>query len=107
VYHIANWFFVLLFFTISVAFWIYFKVKQDIYINDCQDLQNIRNNATTSTYYSSIQISNRPMIAGGADKSQCIGLIHRLVIGTGIVVFVGNLLQVKIAVITLLLCVTY
>ncbi|KAI8887152.1 hypothetical protein K501DRAFT_321526 [Backusella circina FSU 941] len=97
VYHIANWFFVLLFFTMSVAFWIYFKVKQDIYINDCQDLQNmldLQNNVPQNPYYTSIQIPNRPMIAGGSDKSHCIELIHRLVIVTGIVVFVGNLLQV-------------
>ncbi|CAO3661904.1 unnamed protein product [Rhizopus stolonifer] len=94
-YHVLNWFFVLLLFTVSVAFWIYFKVKRNVYINDCQDIQNIKNNSTFNTYYTQIPVPGKQLIAPGSDKSLCITLITNWVIGTGIFVFVFNFLQVK------------
>ncbi|CAO3661908.1 unnamed protein product [Rhizopus stolonifer] len=93
-YHVLNWFFVLLLFTVSVAFWIYFKVKRNVYINDCQDIQNIKNNSTFNTYYTQIPVPGKQLIAPGSDKSLCITLITNWVIGTGIFVFVFNFLQV-------------
>ena len=95
IYHVANWFFVLLIFTITVAFWTYFNVKQDIYVNDCQDLQNIKTNPTLNPYYTPIQIPGKQPIAGGSDKSECIYLIRNLVIGFGVVMFIVNLIQVR------------
>lgn len=96
IYHVANWFFVLLLLTITVAFWIYFKVKQDGYVNDCQDLRNIKNNITSDPFYTSIQIPGKQIVAGGSDKSECIEFIKRLVIASGVLTFVCNILQVTI-----------
>ncbi|KAL7312419.1 hypothetical protein PS15m_008180 [Mucor circinelloides] len=93
IYHVANWFFVLLLLTVTVAFWTYFKVKQDGYVNDCQDLQNIRNNITSDPFYTSIQVPGKQIVAGGSDKSECIEFIRRLVIASGVLTFVCNILQ--------------
>lgn len=95
IYHVVNWFFVLLLFTTSVAFWVYFKVKQEVYVNDCQAQQNLQNNATASIYYTQILIPGKQLIAPGSDKSECINLIKNLVITSGVCVFVFNFLQVK------------
>ncbi|KAI9249050.1 hypothetical protein BY458DRAFT_525924 [Sporodiniella umbellata] len=93
-YHIINWFFVLLLFTVSVAFWVYFKFKRDVYINDCQDLLNIQNNSTFSAYYTQISIPGKQRIAPGSDKSKCIQIITNSIIGSGIGIFIFNFLQV-------------
>ncbi|KAI9486080.1 MAG: hypothetical protein EXX96DRAFT_30361 [Benjaminiella poitrasii] len=94
IYHVMNWFFVLLLFTVTVAYWIYFKVKQDIYVNDCQDLRNMKNNVTVSPFYTQIRIPGKQLIAPGADKSECINLIRRIVIISGVFIFIFNLLQI-------------
>ncbi|KAG1467044.1 hypothetical protein G6F46_000103 [Rhizopus delemar] len=93
IYHVVNWFFVLLLFTTSVAFWVYFKVKQEVYVNDCQAQQNLQNNATASIYYTQILIPGKQLIAPGSDKSECINFIKSLVIASGVCVFVFNFLQ--------------
>ncbi|KAI8979594.1 hypothetical protein BDF20DRAFT_819404 [Mycotypha africana] len=93
IYHILNWFFVLLLLTITVACWIYFKVNQDTYINDCQDLRNMNANSTLNPIYTPIQVPGKMIIAGGTDKNYCIDLIRRLVIGSGICVFACNFIQ--------------
>ncbi|KAI8643643.1 hypothetical protein BD408DRAFT_414625 [Parasitella parasitica] len=93
IYHVANWFFVLLLLTVTVAFWIYFKVKQDSYVNDCQTLRNIQNNSTSDPFYKSIQIPGKQIVAGGSDKSECIQFIRRLVIASGVLTFVCNIIQ--------------
>ncbi|KAL0080281.1 hypothetical protein J3Q64DRAFT_1759305 [Phycomyces blakesleeanus] len=96
IYHILNWFFVLLVLTSTLAYWIYFKVKQTVYVNDCQEYENTKNQTTDNTY-SPVAIPGKTTVAGGADKSFCIDLVNKLVIGTGVVVFVGNFIQVYIA----------
>lgn len=94
IYHVLNWFFVLLLFTVSVAYWTYFKVKQEVYINDCQDFQNIKNNITGNPYYTQISIPGKQLIAPGSDKSYCINLVKHFVIASGISTFVFNFIQV-------------
>lgn len=69
-------------------------MKQDVYVNDCQDLRNMSSNATLSSIYTPIQIPGKQTVAGGSDKSECMELIKKLVIGSGVCVFVGNFLQV-------------
>ncbi|KAI7887880.1 uncharacterized protein EV154DRAFT_519378 [Mucor mucedo] len=93
IYHVANWFFVLLLFTTTLAFWTYLKVKQDVYVNDCQELFNVYNNATINSVYTPIQIPGKQIVAGGSDKSECINFIKKLVIGSGVCVFICNILQ--------------
>ncbi|CAO3621743.1 unnamed protein product [Mucor hiemalis] len=94
IYHVANWFFVLLIFTVNAAFWIYFKVKQDVYVNDCQDLRIMHTNATLNPFYTPIQLSGKQIVAGGSDKSECIDLIKDLVIVSGVFLFVFNFVQI-------------
>ncbi|CEI87220.1 hypothetical protein RMCBS344292_01638 [Rhizopus microsporus] len=94
IYHVLNWFFVLLLFTVSVAYWTYFKVKQEVYINDCQDFQNIKNNITGNPYYTQISIPGKQLIAPGSDKSYCINLVKHFVIASGISTFVFNFIQI-------------
>ncbi|CAO3621747.1 unnamed protein product [Mucor hiemalis] len=96
IYHVANWFFVLLIFTVNAAFWIYFKVKQDVYVNDCQDLRIMHTNATLNPFYTPIQLSGKQIVAGGSDKSECIDLIKDLVIVSGVFLFVFNFVQVQL-----------
>ncbi|KAI8062041.1 hypothetical protein BDF21DRAFT_429000 [Thamnidium elegans] len=93
IYHIVNWFFVLLLFTTTIAFWSYFKTKQNAYVNDCQDIYNIRNNATSNPIYTSIQIPGKQIVAGGSDKSECMQFIKTLVIASGVCVFLFDFLQ--------------
>ncbi|KAG2234884.1 hypothetical protein INT48_000547, partial [Thamnidium elegans] len=95
IYHIVNWFFVLLLFTTTIAFWSYFKTKQNAYVNDCQDIYNIRNNATSNPIYTSIQIPGKQIVAGGSDKSECMQFIKTLVIASGVCVFLFDFLQVN------------
>lgn len=79
---------------ITLSYWFYFKVKRDVYVNDCQDL---RNNGVmpNGDIYKPVTVPGKNMIAGGADKSHCINLIHTLVIVSGVVVFVGNFIHVS------------
>ncbi|KAI7862937.1 hypothetical protein BDF14DRAFT_1849060 [Spinellus fusiger] len=95
-YHIINWFFVLLVLTATLAYWIYFKVKQDSYVNDCQGYVNA-GSLTENGVYTPVKIPGKPIVAGGADKSYCIDMVNRIVIGSAIVVFVGNFIQVYFA----------
>ncbi|KAF7728072.1 hypothetical protein EC973_006709 [Apophysomyces ossiformis] len=96
IYHAINWFFVLLILTTTVAYWIYFKVKQNTYVNDCQDLVNGGSMPNNSTY-TPVAVPGKHPVAGGSDKSYCIDMINKLVIGSAIVVFVGNFIQVYFA----------
>ncbi|KAI9311297.1 hypothetical protein BX666DRAFT_1867971 [Dichotomocladium elegans] len=96
VYHILNWFFVLLMMTISLSYWFYFKVKRDVYINDCQDLQNNGEMPFNSTY-TPVEVPGKNMLAGGSDKSHCINFIKKLVVISGVSVFIGNFLQLFLA----------
>lgn len=93
VYHVLNWFFVLLLFTTTVAFWIYFKVHQDVYVNDCQAQQNINSSVLLNDLYTPIKIPGKPTIAGGSDKSDCIKHTNQLVIGSGVCLFLCNIIQ--------------
>ncbi|KAI8988807.1 hypothetical protein BDB01DRAFT_783190 [Pilobolus umbonatus] len=93
IYHVLNWFFVLLLLTTTAAFWIYFKVNQNAYINDCQAQQNI-NSGMTDHIYTPIKIPGKQTIAGGSDKSDCIKFVNRLVIGSGVCVFITNFIQI-------------
>lgn len=72
-------------------------MKQDGFVNDCQDLRNIKNNVTSDPFYTSIQIPGKQIVAGGSDKSECMEFIKRLVIASGVLTFVCNILQVIIA----------
>ncbi|KAI8098218.1 uncharacterized protein B0P05DRAFT_576610 [Gilbertella persicaria] len=94
IYHIVNWFFVLLLFTITIAVWAYFNVEQNTYVNDCQAQQNIANNATFNPYYTPLVIPGKQLIAGGSDKSECIKTIKRYVIAAGFCVFFCNFVQI-------------
>lgn len=94
VYHIVNWFFVLLILMITMAHWIYFKVKRDVYINDCQDAWNNGVHPNSEVYHPVVVPGKFP-IAGGSDKRHCINLIKQLVIGSGFTVFIGNFIQVR------------
>ncbi|KAI9495344.1 hypothetical protein BDB00DRAFT_814245 [Zychaea mexicana] len=96
IYHVTNWFFVLLIMTVSLAYWFYFKVKRDVYINDCQDLQN-QGVTPNGEIYTPVAVPGKNMIAGGSDKSHCISLVQTLVIVSGIVVFLGNFIQLYLA----------
>lgn len=82
-------------FTTTIAFWSYFKTKQNAYVNDCQDIYNIRNNATSNPIYTSIQIPGKQIVAGGSDKSECMQFIKTLVIASGVCVFFFDFLQVN------------
>ncbi|KAI8377640.1 uncharacterized protein BYT42DRAFT_571046 [Radiomyces spectabilis] len=97
IYHVANWIFVLLILTSSLAYWIYFKVKQDVYVNDCQDLVNKMAGLPEDSPYSRVIVPHNKPIAGGNDKQYCIDLINKLVIASGVVVFVGNAIQIYFA----------
>ncbi|KAI7906415.1 uncharacterized protein BX663DRAFT_483161 [Cokeromyces recurvatus] len=94
IYHVMNWFLVLLLFTVTVACWVYFKVKQDTYVNDCQDIQNIKNNITADEFYTQIRIPGKQPIAPGSDKSECVELVKRIIIISGICVFMFNFIQI-------------
>ncbi|KAL1930074.1 hypothetical protein VTP01DRAFT_1228 [Rhizomucor pusillus] len=96
VYHIVNWFFVLLILMITMAHWIYFKVKRDVYINDCQDAWNNGMHPNSEVYHPVVVPGKFP-IAGGSDKRHCINLIKQLVIGSGFTVFIGNFIQLYFA----------
>lgn len=92
-YHIINWFFVLLILTISLSYWFYFKVKRDVYINDCQDLRNNGAMPFNDTY-TPVVVPGKNILAGGSDKSYCISLVNKLVIASGVVTFFANMIQV-------------
>ncbi|KAG0183692.1 hypothetical protein DFQ28_001243, partial [Apophysomyces sp. BC1034] len=47
------------------------------------------NNST----YTPVAVPGKYPVAGGSDKSQCIDLINQLVIGSAIIVFIGNFIQ--------------
>lgn len=94
-YHIVNWFFVLLILTISLSYWFYFKVKRDVYINDCQDLQNNGAMPFNDTY-TPVVVPGKNILAGGSDKSHCISLVNKLVIASGVVTFLANMIQVHV-----------
>ncbi|CDS10562.1 hypothetical protein LRAMOSA11048 [Lichtheimia ramosa] len=96
VYHIVNWFFVLLILTISLSYWFYFKVKRDVYINDCQDLQNNGAMPFNDTY-TPVVVPGKNILAGGSDKSHCISLVNKLVIASGVVTFLANMIQLYFA----------
>lgn len=94
-YHIINWFFVLLILTISLSYWFYFKVKRDVYINDCQDLRNNGAMPFNDTY-TPVVVPGKNILAGGSDKSHCISLVNKLVIASGVVTFLANMIQVQV-----------
>lgn len=79
---------------ITMAHWIYFKVKRDVYINDCQDAWNNGMHPNSEVYHPVVVPGKFP-IAGGSDKRHCINLIKQLVIGSGFTVFIGNFIQVR------------
>ncbi|OBZ89330.1 hypothetical protein A0J61_02620 [Choanephora cucurbitarum] len=94
VYHVINWFYVLLLFTITVSIWAHFNMDRNNFINTCQIDYNIANNITNHPYYTPLVVPGKQVVAGGSDKSACIDLVRRMLIGSGILVFSCNLIQV-------------
>ncbi|KAI8377314.1 hypothetical protein BD560DRAFT_54048 [Blakeslea trispora] len=93
-YHVINWFYVLLLFTITVSVWAHFNMDRSNYINTCQIEYNMANNVGVHPYYTPLIVPGKPVVAGGSDKSACIDLVRRLLIGSGVLVFFCNLIQI-------------
>jgi hypothetical protein len=72
IYNIVNWVFVLIVLVLSLAWWIYLKVKQADFLSECQIASPLNPD----------------------DSESCIDYVNKLVIISGVLVFAGNLLQV-------------
>lgn len=45
--------------------------------------------------YTPVVVPGKNILAGGSDKSYCISLVNKLVIASGVVTFLANMIQVQ------------
>ncbi|KAI8047828.1 uncharacterized protein B0P05DRAFT_565210 [Gilbertella persicaria] len=78
----------------STAIWIFMMVKQNSLVTSCQDYLTL-STASSDSYYSAVTLPDG--IASTLHKEDCVTAVRQWLIISGIIVFLGNFVQVYFA----------
>ncbi|KAI8368861.1 hypothetical protein EDC96DRAFT_574019 [Choanephora cucurbitarum] len=95
IFRFLYWTVTLLLFISSTAFWIYLMIQRDSVTTGCQQFMAL--NATTSITSTYSPVTLPDGTDGGLYHDYCASLTRQVLIISGVLVFVGNLVQIYFA----------